>query len=56
LGHEGAILEIARRCEAAAIARYLRRLASARAVARHPLNAKLFVEDLLLGYQKLTET
>lgn len=56
LGHEGSIEEIARRCEAAAIARYLRRLASARALARHPLNAKLFVEDLLLGYQRLTET
>jgi DNA polymerase-3 subunit delta' len=56
IGHESAIAEIARRCEAAAIAHYLRRLAGVRALARHPLNAKLFVEDLLLGYQRLTET
>jgi DNA polymerase-3 subunit delta' len=52
-GREGMIIETARRCEAAAIAGYLRRLAGARALARHPLNAKLFVEDLLLGYQRL---
>jgi DNA polymerase-3 subunit delta' len=50
---EGVILDASRRCEAADIAGYLRRLAAARALARHPLNAKLFVEDLLLGYQRL---
>jgi len=50
---EEVIVETSRRCEAAAIAGYLRRLAGARALARHPLNAKLFVEDLLLGYQRL---
>jgi DNA polymerase-3 subunit delta' len=50
---EGVIIETSHRCEATAIAGYLRRLAGARALARHPLNAKLFVEDLLLGYQRL---
>ncbi|HUL93546.1 MAG TPA: DNA polymerase III subunit delta' [Burkholderiales bacterium] len=53
LGHEKPIAEIALRCEAASIAAYLRRLAQARALARHPLNAKLFVEDLLLQYRRL---
>ena len=53
LGQEKPITEIARRCQAADIAAYLRRLAQARALARHPLNAKLFVEDLLLQYQRL---
>src|SRR6266853_5136093 len=47
------IAESARQCDAADIAAYLRRLAQARSLARHPLNAKLFVEDLLLGYQRL---
>jgi DNA polymerase-3 subunit delta' len=55
LGHEKPLAEIARRCNAASIAAYLRRLAQARALARHPLNAKLFVEDLLLQYQRLVE-
>ena len=50
---EGLIADTARRCDAADIAAYLRRLGQARALARHPLNAKLFVEDLLLGYQRL---
>ena len=50
---EGVIVETSSRCDAVAIAGYLRRLAGARALARHPLNAKLFVEDLLLGYQRL---
>lgn len=53
LGHEKPIAEIALRCPAAGIAAYLRRLAQARALARHPLNAKLFIEDLLLQYQRL---
>lgn len=47
------IAEIARRCEPASIAAFLRRLAQAKALARHPLNPKLFVEDLLLQYQHL---
>ena len=39
--------------DAAELAGYLRQLAAARALARHPLNAKLFAEDLLLAYQRL---
>jgi len=50
---QGVIAATARHCDAGDIAAYLRRLAQARALARHPLNAKLFVEDLLLGYQRL---
>jgi DNA polymerase III subunit delta' len=53
LDHEQVILDTASRCDAADIAAYLRRLAQARALARHPLNAKLFVEDLLLQYRRL---
>jgi len=53
LGQEKRIAEIAQRCEPAGIAAYLRRLAEAKSLARHPLNAKLFVEDLLLQYQRL---
>jgi hypothetical protein len=47
------IAATARRCDAAELAGYLRQLAAARGLARHPLNAKLFAEDLLLGYQRL---
>jgi DNA polymerase III subunit delta' len=50
---EGVIADTARHCDAADICAYLRGLAQARALARHPLNAKLFVEDLLLRYQRL---
>src|SRR5882672_1702454 len=50
---ERVIADTARHCDAVDIAAYLRRLAQARALARHPLNAKLFVEDLLLQYQRL---
>ena len=53
VNHEGLIADTSRNCEAAEIAAYLRRLVQARALARHPLNAKLFVEDLLLQYQRL---
>jgi DNA polymerase-3 subunit delta' len=54
-GQEKSIAEISRRCEPARVATYLRRLAEAKALARHPLNARLFVEDLLLQYQRLVE-
>jgi len=53
LNHEEVISDMARHCDPADIAAYLRRLAQARALARHPLNAKLFIEDLLLQYQRL---
>jgi len=51
---ERIIAEISRRCSAAGVAGYLRRLARAKALARHPLNPRLFAEDLLLQYQRLT--
>jgi len=53
LGQEKSLLEISQRCEPAKVAGYLRTLAQARALARHPLNPKLFVEDLLLQYRRL---
>jgi DNA polymerase-3 subunit delta' len=53
VGYEKPISEIASRCDPVRIAAYLRRLAQARGLARHPLNARLFVEDLLLQYQRL---
>lgn len=52
LGQESAVANTSRNCEARDIARYLRQLARARALAQHPLNARLFVEDLLLEYQR----
>jgi DNA polymerase III subunit delta' len=48
-----AIVEISGRCRSEDLCAYLRYLAQARALARHPLNAKLFVEDLLLRYRRL---
>lgn len=50
---EGVIVALSRRCRAVDIAAYLRQLARARALAGHPLNAKLFLEDLLLQYRRL---
>jgi DNA polymerase-3 subunit delta' len=55
VGYEQTLLEISRRCEPTSVAGYLRQLAQARALARHPLNPKLFVEDLLLQYRRLVE-
>jgi DNA polymerase-3 subunit delta' len=49
------ISAIASACAPASIAGYLRRLAQAKALARHPLNPKLFVEDLLLQYRRMIE-
>ena len=44
---------LAARCDPAAASEFLRRLAEARGLAQHPLNAKLFFEDLLIGYGDL---
>lgn len=49
---ESVIANTSRHCEARDVAHYLRQLARARALAQHPLNSRLFVEDLLLQYQK----
>jgi DNA polymerase-3 subunit delta' len=54
LDQEKTLTEIAVGCETASIAAYLRQLAQARGLAKHPLNPKLFVEDLLLQYQRVT--
>jgi DNA polymerase-3 subunit delta' len=51
--NEKVIADTSRDCDPAELAAYLRRLAQARSLAQHPLNARLFVEDLLLQYQKL---
>jgi DNA polymerase III subunit delta' len=53
LDREAAIARVSRNCEAPDIAHYVRQLAHARAAAQHPLNSRLFVEDLLLQYQGL---
>jgi DNA polymerase-3 subunit delta' len=53
LAQEKSVMEISQRCEPAKLTGYLRTLAQARALARHPLNPKLFVEDLLLQYRRL---
>jgi DNA polymerase-3 subunit delta' len=47
------IAEISRRCRTDEICGYLRYLAQARSLSRHPLNARLFMEDLLLRYRRL---
>jgi DNA polymerase III subunit delta' len=52
--YERLIAEISRRCRASDLAGYLRTLAEARALAQHPLNPRLFFEDLLIRYRALT--
>src|SRR2546425_11951303 len=47
--HEGVISDTARHCDPAELAAYLRRLAQARELARHPLNAKLRSEQRRVG-------
>jgi DNA polymerase-3 subunit delta' len=54
-GREAALRDIATSCRPERIAGFLRTLAEARSLAQHPLNAKLFFEDLLLRYQALLE-
>jgi DNA polymerase-3 subunit delta' len=52
--YEGLIVGISRACRAPELAGYLRVLAQARALAQHPLNPKLFFEDLFFRYRALT--
>ena len=52
--YENPIAGISRQCRASAIAGFLRELAVARSLAQHPLNPKLFIEDILLRYRSLT--
>jgi DNA polymerase III subunit delta' len=54
-GRKAAIHELASRCKPERIAAYLRLLAQSRALAQHPLNTRLFFEDLFLRYGDLAE-
>lgn len=49
----GTLSVLASKTSPVALCRYLRRLASARALAQHPLNTKLVYEELLLEYRAL---
>jgi len=51
-----ALNEIAAGCNARAIGSFLKNLARARALSSHPLNAKLFFEDLFIQYGGLIGT
>ncbi len=44
---------LSERCTAEGLAEFLRYLAQARSLSGHPLNARLFAEDLLLSYRRL---
>ena len=49
-GRESALAQAAARSRPECIAAFLRTLAEARSLAQHPLNTRLFFEDLLIGY------
>ena len=49
----GILAKLAARPEPAALAGFLRKLGSARGMSEHPLNARLFFEDLLFKYRDL---
>jgi DNA polymerase III subunit delta' len=51
--YENLIVETSRRTRASDLAGYLRVLAQARSLAQHPLNPRLFFEDLLIRYRAL---
>jgi DNA polymerase-3 subunit delta' len=53
---ESAVQSIARGLPRAALLRFERSLSGARAVALHPLNARLFVEEICLRYAQLRES
>jgi DNA polymerase III subunit delta' len=53
---EDSIARAAKGCNPVRLAGYLRSLSEARALAQHPLNARLFVEDLLLAYSRAVAT
>lgn len=56
LSEEKALSEIAARCNARAIGSFLKNLASARALSSHPLNTRLFFEDLFFQYCRVIES
>lgn len=49
------VTTMAQKCSPRLIAAYLRRLARERSLAEHPLNPRLFMEDLLFGYVAMLE-
>lgn len=49
------VQSLAGQCSPRLIAAYLRRLARERSLAEHPLNPRLFMEDLLFGYVAMLE-
>ena len=54
--HPGAaeqLAAVARQTDPIRLTRLARRIADARAIASHPVNPKLFVEDLLMQYRSL---
>lgn len=53
LADEQGVRATAARCDPARAATLLRKLAKARSLAQHPLNPRLFFEDLLIQYQEL---
>jgi DNA polymerase-3 subunit delta' len=56
LEEQQGVARMAAKCHPLALARFLRTLAAAKALSRHPLNAKLFFEDLLIGYRSIFTT
>jgi DNA polymerase III subunit delta' len=56
VANEAAVRATAARCHPAGAAALLRRFAKARSLAQHPLNPRLFVEDLLIDYGALIGT
>ena len=53
LADEQGVRATAARCDPSRAATLLRKLAKARSLAQHPLNPRLFFEDLLIQYQEL---
>ena len=53
LADEQGVRATAARCDPARAVALLHRLAKARSLAQHPLNPRLFFEDLLIQYQEL---
>lgn len=49
------LARLAGRLDPPALSRFARRVAEARALALHPLNPKLVLEDLLIGYRELAD-
>lgn len=53
-GESEQLARLARHADPVRLTRLARRIAEARAIALHPLNPKLFLEDMLMQYRKLS--